>query len=376
MRPVSSPLVSFVSEQKLLDRAQTYLQSFVARNAAAIDSDPEVLRVALQGLGDRGLLALKVPRAWQGAEFSPSNYYRYQESLARYSGALAFLQTQHQSAGALIARGTNESLKLEFLPRMATGKVLVGVGFSHLRRPGEPIMQAKPVKGGYQLNGQIPWITGYDFFQDFIVGATLPSGETLYGAMPLREIVQPSGGKLNLSAPLALIAMESAQTAIATVDEWFLPEDRVVAIRPLNFLSEQDQNNVLHPSSLALGCARGGLDILQSVSQRKQLPFLEKAYKALELDWEDCRRQIFDVLASPATSFEVRLQLRSRAIDLAGRCARAAVIASGGSANERSHPAGRIYRESLLFAVSGQTSALMEAALWHLLPSPLNVTKC
>ncbi|WP_347239900.1 acyl-CoA dehydrogenase family protein [Oscillatoria sp. FACHB-1406] len=369
MRPVSSPLPLPISERKLLDRAQTYLQSFVARHAAAIDTDPEVLRVALQGLGDLALLALKVPRAWQGAEFSLSNYYCYQESLARYSGALAFLQTQHQSAGALIARGTNESLKLEFLPRMGTGKVLVGIAFSHLRRPGEPMLRAEPTQGGYQLNGHIPWITGYDFFQDFIVGATLPSGEILYGAMPLREMVQPSGGKLNFSAPLPLIAMESAQTASARVDEWFLPEERVVAIRSPNFLGEQDRKNVLYPSSLALGCARGGLDLLQKVSQQKELPFLEKAYNALDRDWEDCRQQIFDVLASQDTRFELRLELRSRAIDLAGRCARAAVIASGGSASTQSHPAGRIYRESLLFAVSGQTPDLMEAALGQLLPS-------
>jgi len=51
------------------------------------------------------------------------------------------LKTQHQSAGNAIANSDNESLKRDYLPLMGSGEILVGVGFSHLRRHGEPIMK-------------------------------------------------------------------------------------------------------------------------------------------------------------------------------------------------------------------------------------------
>ncbi|WP_041237645.1 hypothetical protein [Gloeothece citriformis] len=64
---------------------------------------------------------------------------------------------------------------------------------------------------------------------------------------------------------------------------------------------------------------------------------------------------------------EERLPLRAWAINLAGRCARAAVAVSSGAANGLDHPAGRVYREALLFTVTGQTTAVMEATLEQLL---------
>jgi alkylation response protein AidB-like acyl-CoA dehydrogenase len=353
--------------QKLLARAQAYLQEFVAPRATAIDENPEALKAALQGLGDRALLALQVPKTWQGAAFDSANFYRFQELIAQYSGALAFLQSQHQSAGSLIARASNDSLKQEVLPSMATGEILIGVGFSQLRRPGEPTMKAIAFERGYHLEGEIPWVTGYRFFDHFILGATLPTGDAVYGLMPFREMTQPSGGTLRFSEPMQLVAMESTQTVSARVEGWFLPSDRVVALQSRDRLREKDQQNVLHHSFFALGCARAGLELLQTAYRQKQFPFLDRAYQSLNQELETCRRDIFQALQPQLDLFEHRLHLRAWAINLAGRCARAAITAASGAANAKSHAAGRIYRESLLFTVSGQTQAVMEATLEQLL---------
>ncbi len=138
-------------QHKLLEVAETYFRETVVPQAAAIDREPEVLRKALRGMGDRALLALRVAKDWGGSQLSELDFRRFQIMAARYSGALAFLQTQHQSAGSLLEASSNQSLKQEYLPRMARGKVLVGVGFSQLRRRGEPPIKAAPVSGGYHL---------------------------------------------------------------------------------------------------------------------------------------------------------------------------------------------------------------------------------
>ena len=89
-------------QQTLLKVAEDYLRERVAPTAEKIDREPNALKEALKRMGDRCLLALKVPKKWGGAEFNELDYRRFQMSIARYSGALAFLQTQHQSASSFI----------------------------------------------------------------------------------------------------------------------------------------------------------------------------------------------------------------------------------------------------------------------------------
>jgi len=333
--------------QMLLERAESYLQESVAPLASEMDSDSEVLRDALKGMGDRFLLALRVPKSWGGIQVSEETYRRFQELVPRYSGALAFLQTQHQSAAEFLTNSENESLKQQYLPYMGNGQVLLGIGFSHLRRKGDPLVKAMPVAGGYQLTGEVPWVTGFGFFQEFIVGATLADGRAIYGIVPFIETSQENG-------------------TASTLTDWFLPQERVVFIKPAGAIHENDKKNVLHHGFFALGCARAGLDILEAAANTKQLPFLHNAFNFLNTELTCCQVAMMQALPPDSQSWEERLQLRAWAINLALRCASAAVTASSGAANYRYHAAQRVYREALVFTVSGQTTAVMEATLEQL----------
>lgn len=354
------------NQQILLEMAESYLREFVAPLASEMDSDSEVLRTALTGMGDRALLALRVPKIWGGAEVSEQTYRRFQQLVPRYSGALAFLQTQHQSAAEMLSGSENESLKQQYLPYMSQGQVLVGVGFSQLRRKGNPPVKAMAVEGGYQLDGEVPWVTGFGFFQDFIVGAVLPDGRAVYGIVPCVETVQDTGGAIAFSQPMQLAAIASTNTVTATLTRWFLPEERVVFLKPPGAIHENDQKNVLHHSFFALGCARAGLDIVDAMRQTKQLSFISHAFDALNEELIRCSDMIMQSLSPESHAWEERLQLRAWSIQLAVRCAHAAVTVSGGAANSKNHAAQRVYREALVFTVSGQTTAVMEATLAQL----------
>jgi alkylation response protein AidB-like acyl-CoA dehydrogenase len=365
-------------QQALLDLAESYFRESVAPVASEIDSNPEALKKAFQGMGvseagkgsaHRSLLALRVPKIWGGAEVSEATSRHFQQLVTRYSGALAFLQTQHQSAGGLLASSKNESLKQQYLPYMSKGQVSVGVGFSHLRRHGDPIMTATPVQGGYQLEGTVPWVTGLGFFQDFIVGAELPDGRAVYGIVPFVETVQETGGAIAFSEPMELGAMSSTNTVTATFTHWFLAKERVLFIKPAGAIHENDKKNVLHHGFFALGCARAGLDIVEAAYQTKQLPFIKLAFDAFNEELTRCQSAMMQALPPDSQTWEERLQLRAWAINLAQRCANAAVTVSSGAANYRYHAAQRVYREALVFAVSGQTTAVMEATLARLVPS-------
>lgn len=339
----------------ILDTAKSYLQTQVAPLANEIDSNPKALLTALRGLGDLGLLGLRVPKAWGGSE-DEQTFSNFQELVARYSGALAFLQTQHQSATSMLVQSTNAALQQEYLPRIATGEILLGVGFSQIRRQGDPLTLAVPVAGGYQIDGVVPWVTGWGLFQEFIVAATLADGRAVFGIVPF-EAQAPS---LTFSAPVQLAAMTSTNTVSTTLSKYILPEARVVFIKPAGWIHANDQNNVLRATPLVMGCAIAGLDILQAATK---LPFIDEAFAALNVELQQCRSAIAQ---ATHLDFPQKLQLRAWAIDLAVRCAFAGVTVSGGSANYIHHPAQRVYREALVFSVSGQTPAIMAATLKQL----------
>ncbi|EHC19531.1 cyclase family protein [Fischerella thermalis JSC-11] len=355
--------VSPKENHSVLEIAHSYLLNSVAVKANEIDSNPDALMHALQGLRDLGLLALRVPQNWGGKEISEETFSDFQELVARYSGALAFLQTQHQSAAAMLVASSNSVLKQEYLPRIGKGELLIGVGFSQLRRGGEPLTIAKLVPGGYQLDGIVPWVTGWGMFDDFIVAATLPDGRAVFGVVPFQDTYQNSTSKITFTSPAELAAMTSTNTVTANLNNYFLPQERVVSIKPGGWIHENDKNNILRATFLATGCAFAGLDIIESALQTKSLPAIAAALTALQQELNHCRTAIRQLQKNTHAQLSQKLQLRAWAIDLATRIAHAAVTVSSGAANYLHHPAQRVYREALVFTVTGQTSAVMEATL-------------
>jgi len=350
-------------DREILDIAERFLNEEVAPQSVEIDLHREALRRALNGLCQRELMALRRPQEYGGPAVAEPTFRQFQEEVARYSGSLAFLQTQHQSAVSMLAKSDNEELKREYLPFMGNGDKLVGIGFSQLRRKGDPMMKAESCDGGYLLNGHVPWITGWSFYPEFLIGATLPDGQAVFGIVPLTHS-DDKNGKVTVSEPMRLAAMESAMTVTADFVNFHLAEEKVALIKPSNWIQNNDLINITLQGHFALGCARAGLDILQIAAEKKGLPFLRDAYQKLNEELEECRQATTTAQATPnEESTTERLQIRAWAIHLAVRCAHAAVAASSGAANSLSHPAQRVYREALVYTVSAQTTPIMEATL-------------
>lgn len=379
--------------QALLNSAESYLKEWVAPRAEIIDSDSEALKTALLGLENRSLLALRVPQKWGGADIPPELFYQYQELTARYSGALSFLQTQHHSATAMIASSDNEMLKGRFLRAIAQKELRLGVGFSHLRRSGNPAVTATPVKDGYLLSGNVPWITGFGLFEKFIVAAVLPDNRAVFGLLPfanierefgnaksVMEVVPPTildgqdadptihlellSGKIAVSEIMPLIAMNSTNTVTASLNNWLLQESEIISIKPVGWIAENDSKNILNFVPVTFGCIRAGLDVIAAAGIVKDSPVMAAAGTKLELKLDRLKQHFSQ---SQHSSKSEQLALRAEAIDLAVRCGHAAVVVSSGAANGTLHPAGRVYREALVYTVSGQTKDVMAATLDRIL---------
>jgi len=352
-----------MNSSPFINQVRAWLDQQVTPVANAIDSDSEQLRAVFAAMAQQGWLALRRPVEFGGPDLAEPEWREFQEAIARASGALAFLQTQHQSAVAMIARSHNQALKQRTLPSMHDGTVTIAIGFSQLRRPGPPLLRAKVVPGGFRLDGHLPWITGQSFFQDVLLAAQLPDGSAVFGITPFADADGPDGGTLRLSAPMRLAAMGAARTVTADLTGWHLPEDQVVFQRPAGWIHTNDTINIALQGFFAIGCAQGSLDQVEALVPRRG-SFVHDALTALREELSICRDKLH---ASDAkTDPESRLELRAWAIELAVRCAHAAIAVTGGSANAEDSPVQRRYREALVFTVSAQTIAVQAATLSRL----------
>lgn len=347
------------SEDQLLDHAEEILRG-IATHAQEIDLEHKALRDAWDELATNKLIGLRIAPEYGGAGLSERGFRRFQEAVARASGSLAFLQTQHQSAASLISKSENRELKDIYLPGMVDGRLALGIGFSQLRRGGPPIMRAEPAGDGYVLDGEVPWITGYGIFTEFIIGATLPTGGAVFAVVPFEN-----RAGIELSEPMRLCAMETALTVSGTFTKFSVTADKVLFIRPTDWIAKNDMINITLQGHFAIGCAQAGIDVLRQVHERKPLAFIAEAADKLQNELDRCRMEAGEAQGEDETTDE-RLQIRAWAIDLAVRCAHAAVTASSGAANALSHPAQRIYREALVYTVSAQTTDIMRATLERL----------
>ena len=76
-------------------------------------------------------------------------------------------------------------------------------------------MKAESCDGGYLLNGHVPWITGWSFYPEFLIGATLPDGQAVFGVVPLKH-AEDKNGKITISEPMRLAARSISSAPVTT----------------------------------------------------------------------------------------------------------------------------------------------------------------
>ena len=339
------------------DPLTDHLIDQVAPVANRLDREPAMLFSAFKKLGQTPELAgwrtPKVPDGLGGLGFDAESYGQFQSLIAQHSGALAFLLTQHQSAASLVLAGENEALKQTTLPAMATGEVCMGVGFSQLRRQ-PPALVAQRVAEGYRLSGEVPWVSGSQLFTAFVGGAVVrDTQDALFGLLPLVS-TRCDGGEIVVSDPMALCAVSATSTVRVVLTNWLLPQNKVLGLRPAGWLATRDRANPLSPLALMFGCTQASIASVRQSLARRHIDHDMAERLAAQL--AKLRQELAQTVVLPTSAYDQKLALRGKAISLMNTAAQAAIISASGAANTLGHPAQRIYRESLLFSVSGQTN--------------------
>jgi len=242
------------------------------------------------------------------------------------------------------------------------GPRLVGIGFSQLRRPGKPLFSAEKVEGGFLLNGNIPWATGFEFFPEILVGAALPEDQGfVFAVVPFTQLFGTQGS-IEITDRMGLAAMEACSTVAMNFTNWLVLDEQVVNILPSDWIHKNDELNITLQGFFALGCAWAGYDILTEILKKNpNQPAVQDFINRLKFAIETIETKLMD--ASFGSSDFDKSALRGQVIELAFKSAQGAVVASRGAGVSNEHPAQRVYREAMVFAVSAQTPSIQACTL-------------
>ncbi len=297
---------------------------------AAQDTDQAdiVPRSHLRALADAGL-------------FDAAGHRTVYEILAGACGATFFVWVQHHAPVRLLVASANAALSDQWLPRLRSGAVLGGVAFAHLRRPGPPPVRARRVAGGYALEGEAPWVTSWGLADVFAVAARCDD-RVVFVAVPA------DAPGLVPSPPLRLTVMQATSTVRLGFDGLTVSDADVIVELPFAQWQTDDAVATAKPNPAAFGVAATCTRLLADLDP--------ETAAALETERLECRRRSYG--GEPD-----QVPLRAWSLELAVRCALALVAATGGRSMERTHPAQRLLREAVFYAIQAQTGALRAATL-------------
>ena len=289
--------------------------------------------------------------------------------LASACGVTAFTQQQLHAGGNFVEKCKDEELKRELLPQFAQGKNICGVGFSHLRRSGPPVVTAVRTAKGFVINGTIPWISAWTLLDSFILGATVAdTGGIIFCYLPIREF----RNNLFASTPMRLSTMDASETVELSITDLPLPARYVLSEHPEGQMARNDFRGLAGHTEMPLGCALGSASFIRRLGIKRGKPHLTAAAHKIE---EAAAAAEESALLWNGTRFEElgyhenALKARTDVIALAVHAAAAAIAALGGSAHLTTSPAQRRYREAAFYMTQAQTEDIQISLLENFIGS-------
>jgi alkylation response protein AidB-like acyl-CoA dehydrogenase len=329
------------------DPALDELCSRLAELAPALDEPDAWPAEQLRLCADAGVFRWFLAAEWDGLAWSEADLVRGYMKLAAACLTTTFVITQRMGAVNRIAASDNESLKYELLPPLVAGDTLATVGISHLttsrQHLAQPVLQATETADGFMLDGYSPWVTGAEFAQHIVLGATLNDGRQILAVLP----TDLPGVRIERSPRLA--ALSASRTGPVHLDQVRL-DRRWLLAGPVHEVMKQGagaKTGGLQTSALAIGLASAAIGDIRAQSESRAN--LADPAASLQAELDQLKRDLLELASGrPICTSE---ELRARANSLVLRATQAALVAAKGAGFLAGHPASRRCAEALFFLV-------------------------
>ncbi|GAC1588206.1 MAG: hypothetical protein NVS3B21_03740 [Acidimicrobiales bacterium] len=348
--------IEVVCAHPLSIAARRVASEVLAPAAEVVDGMDLLPRSHLESLAAGGLMGLVAPVDQGGADAAGPVVRHVQRVVAGACGATFFTWVQHHAPVRYLASAPDSPARRRWLPELATGRAWGGVGFAYLRRPGPPVVRAERCDGGWIFDGVAPWVTGWGLVDVIVVVAGAPDGSKVFAALT------PDMAGLE-ATPLDLMVLGSTGTVRMTLDGVRVGADELIDIWSAARWAAVDRDAAARPGGAPCGIASTALEHLT--------PMVPDVAGALRTELTTLCADAEDLLGTvdppDRSGWQAALtQVRDRSLSLAGRATQAYVVAAGGRAMDRSHPAQRLLREAAFHLIQAQTPMLRAQSLSRL----------
>ncbi|KUN19907.1 acyl-CoA dehydrogenase [Streptomyces antibioticus] len=335
----------------LIASARQLADTLLVPNAERVDQ-AEVPASHLDAIRRSGLLGVSAPEAYGGAGAPDSVAREVQEILAGACCSTWFVQTQHHTPVRMLAK-SELPLRESLLGPLATGELLAGIAYAHVRAFPRVAVRATAERDGWRFDGTVPWYTGWGLNDVMLLAGITDADEIVFAFADARE--QPG---LRPSAPMRLAALTAARTVSLELDGLWLPESSVLLRTPQEKFALLDIPRSTNASPAVFGLAYAALRIVAESGE-------PQTAEALRASVDEVRRRAYELADHPVAHehVEERLALRTRAYDLMRAATTAAVVSGGGRTMDLRNPAQRLAREGMFLLIQGQTSVVRRAHL-------------
>ena len=202
----------------------------------------------IEGLAELGAFGVSIPEAYGGFAAEGEDEYLSMvvttEELSRGSlGVAGSLITRPEILARALLTGGTEEQKETWLPRMASGEVMIGIAVTEPDYGSDVAslrVTAKPTDGGWLINGVKTWCTFGGRAEALMVLARSDPdrsrghrGLSLFIAEKERvsghafELTQPDGGRLEGRA-IDTIGYRGMHSFEIAFEDWFVPSDNLI----------------------------------------------------------------------------------------------------------------------------------------------------
>ena len=316
-------------------------------------------QAVLMRLGKVG--AYRAHLALDGGEPDYGAAIRAITEVSRVCGATGFMMWCHDVCGLYMEASGNPALNGRALEDHAAGRTLGATGMSNPMKTFAGIetllLRARPVDGGYVVNGTLPWVSNLG--PDHYFGAVAVVESDAAGAAPreIMFIVRCDAPGVELRTCPSFSAMEGTNTWAVRLTDHFIGAAELVAdpVRP--FIGRIRAAFVLLQCGMGLGVAQGAIDSMWTVE--RQLghvnEHLDDRPDDLQAELDALTARTLALARTPfgtTTPFLIDvLDVRAHASELALRAAQSALLHQGARGYLMSSSVQRRVRESHFVAI-------------------------
>ncbi|MPY59009.1 acyl-CoA dehydrogenase family protein [Streptomyces spongiae] len=330
----------------LVSRARHLADDLLAPHAERVDQEG-VPESHIEAVKRSGLLGVGAPVEYGGAGAPAAVAREIVEILAGACCSTWFVQQQHHTPVKLLA-DSPFPVRERLLRPLATGELLSGVAYAHVRAFPRVPVRVTPERGGWRFDGTVPWYTGWGLNDVMMLAGVSDTEEVVFAAAEARE---QKG--MRPSPPMRLAALTAARTVSLELDGLWLPEEALVRRTPWQEFAQVDRPRNANASPAAFGVAYAALGLLEDGG-----PDAKDTARSLRDRLDTVRRRAYALADHPVPheGVEERLTLRIQAYDLMRAATTAAVVAGGGRSMVLDSRAQRLAREAMFLLVQGQTA--------------------